>query len=1796
MNGTFIRVDGTGAELRYNTGIRNRGGASRIGPPNNYRVNFPHDAPWRDQIAVNLNSRYVHSQIIGSAIYQLAGIPAATAIPVRVRVNGQDLAEPDAPRMFGSYAQLEVVNGDFPENHMPLDSSGNLYRAYAVGAESGDLRFEGSNPDAYRDTYRKLSNQDEDDWSDLIQLTNVLNEAPDATFVEQLAAIADIDQWLRYLALDALLGNMETGLSFGSGDNYLLYHGDQSQRFILLPYDLDTLLGRARVAQRNRSIFAYTDTPGLRRFLTHPDLVPRYYQAFLDLIRDVYNPATLNPLFEHVLGGFIPAEEIEELKEFVVARTAGVLAQIPREFRITSGLPMVSGFPRTTLPATGLVGTADAVRTKSVLVNGVPARWSPFEREWALQPVGVAQTELLIPQGAVWRFLDDGSEQDARWRRGGFDDAAWSFGRAPLGYGDGDEATRIDFGPNPANKFITSYFRHEFHVPQPERISGLTIRLLRDDGAIVYLNGAEVARSNMPAGAVDFQTVASSWVGGALEEQFESIHVDPRLLRAGANVVAVELHQNSAIDFDASFDLVLEATTGQFTGGVALRPGINRVHVEAFDAPGGGGNLVHRDFLDIWYDGVPAFRPGELDRRLNELARFGQLAPFAISGGVLSTDTVLAPIGAAYRVTGDIVVPAGVTLTILPGTSVFFAEHTGITVQGGRLVAAGEPFSEIRLTRVPGSPGTWDGIQLEDTLADNRIRHAIVEYAVSDDGMIGLENSRLVVESSTLDHSDRFRIRSENSSLVVRDSIFTDIFGPNEPPTTDNSSEHIGGSGILDGGVFLVENNYFGTTKGHNDAVDFDTAELPGPIPIIRNNYFAGGGDDGIDIEADALIEGNTFVNFLKDGFNVAIGDANSISAGGGRNYYVARNDFYNVDHAVQVKDDAFLYFENNTVVQSVVSAIYFELEDRSPGRGATVESSIFHDVTRAFDAIGPNTTLTVNRSIVPEGAVSLGQGNSSEDPRLRAPQAGDFSLRPGSPAIGAGQFGRDMGSHVPGGVWVSGIPTSSGASTSHTARVGGPAVATYQFRLNGSDWNGARSTDEPIELRGLTNGRNELAVRATNIAGELLDERYGLATFSWDIDNTAPRVVINEVLAINDSVAGREGRFSDLIELYNPSGKAVDLAGMSISDAEDRPDRYVFAAGTLLGAGEYLTLVADNDSSTGGIHLRFSLDGQGEGVFLFDKLSAGGALIDAVRFGPQVADRSIGRVGGEGQWTLTQPTFGAPNLPSRLGDVTRLRINEWVTSGQVQLDDDFIELYNGDPLPVELSGLTISDDPVARPDRHRLPPLSFVGGHGFVVLIADDRPNATDNHLGFQLANDFESIGLFDDALNRLDQVFYYSQSTDRSEGRFPDGADAIAFTALPTPGFANRAEQSRDVSLVPWNGTWAFDDSGTDRGTAWRDPAYDDSSWKQGSGIFAFETAVLPPSVNTDLAIGPTTYYFRTKFFVEDDPRNVVLSASALIDDGAVIYVNEHEIVRLGLGDGRVSFDTRANRGVGNAVTEGPFVIPAEWVVKGENVIAVEVHQISPRSDDVVFGLEMVGTRQLVDQELTNNLRLIDSLRISEVMYDPPGGSQYEFVEFHNAGDGAVDVGGVRITGGIEYVLPSLTLAGGQHLVLAKDPAAFRARYGTSVDILGPYQGRLENAGERLVLMLADWGDLAILRFDYDSSWIPAANGRGSSLEIDDVHGRAVDWTEGRNWHASAMTGGSPGRADFASPLAVGDANADGRLDAADLIRVLQAGKYRSSEPAVWYEGDWNGDLKFDELDIVAVLQSGNYGKGPR
>lgn len=164
---------------------------------------------------------------------------------------------------------------------------------------------------------------------------------------------------------------------------------------------------------------------------------------------------------------------------------------------------------------------------------------------------------VFLAAGSTWKYIDLGLNLNPAWRTNGFNDGGWKSGKARLGYGDPGMATTIGFGLDSNNKYITTYFRNRFTVAGLSRVTDLTARLSRDDGAVIYVNGIEVARSNMPEGNITSATTANSAAGGADETIFFDIPLDRGVLREGENVIAVEVHQSGAGSSDLGFDLEL---------------------------------------------------------------------------------------------------------------------------------------------------------------------------------------------------------------------------------------------------------------------------------------------------------------------------------------------------------------------------------------------------------------------------------------------------------------------------------------------------------------------------------------------------------------------------------------------------------------------------------------------------------------------------------------------------------------------------------------------------------------------------------------------------------------------------------------------------------------------------------------------------------------------------------------------------------------------------------------------------------------------------------------------------------------------------------------------------------------------------------------------------------------------------------------------------------------------------------------------------------------------------------------
>lgn len=171
----------------------------------------------------------------------------------------------------------------------------------------------------------------------------------------------------------------------------------------------------------------------------------------------------------------------------------------------------------------------------------------------------------------------------------------------------------------------------------------------------------------------------------------------------------------------------------------------------------------------------------------------------------------------------------------------------------------------------------------------------------------------------------------------------------------------------------------------------------------------------------------------------------------------------------------------------------------------------------------------------------------------------------------------------------------------------------------------------------------------------------------------------------------------------------------------------------------------------------------------------------------------------------------------------------------------------------------------------------------------------------------------------------------------------------------------------IMPFVSPWRYLDVGpTNLGTAWIAPSFNDSSWPVSNALFVAKNGtpgdcVIP--LNARISLTGTngaqnlSYFFRTHIELSAYPSNVTkLFLSIVADDGAVVYLNGQELYRIGMPTGPVNWDTLANRTEGTPyLIYGPFEVPTTNLLYGDNVVAVETHQVNNTSSDIAHALQL-------------------------------------------------------------------------------------------------------------------------------------------------------------------------------------------------------------------------------------------------
>jgi len=967
-------------------------------------------------------------------------------------------------------------------------------------------------------------------------------------------------------------------------------------------------------------------------------------------------------------------------------------------------------------------------------------------------------------------------------------------------------------------------------------------------------------------------------------------------------------------------------------------------------------------------------------------------------GPLITSDTVLSAAAGPWFFPVDTVIQKQATLSIEAGAMVYFGENAQLEIRG-QLMISGEPNRPTTLTVPPSTSHRWRGIRWIDSDLPNRLSHVNISYVSADAPAVETNGSRLELIGVTFRDLPGTAIRFSDSALVATDCSFEQAASGPLPVVT--------GSGFAGDTPVLFRRNHFAATNRPAPLFAFDGQGQLAAWLELRGNRFSGGAREAIALSrCNSFLWENRFHNFRhpeSPAKHSTIVSINGTRDGAWSKAVLARNQLGQADVALRLSGRVSLVAHNNQFSDcAVYVAEFIGMPDDSKNEWT---NNLFERCTALFP---PGWTDEVTHSLFAHTPFRPGAGNIEV------------------PAVTANGMGRLGGGVGPEGkrLVLGGAPVSPTPNRNTALTIWGPGLSHYRFRLDGGNFGEPKPIAEPVILAVKTEGQHTLEFLGRDAAGEWTPSPH---TLSWFVSDEASPLLISEVKAVD----------GDWVEIHNRSQFSVNLSGMSLTDDPDTPAKFVFLDGAELGPSERI-VVTGGDRETPGLSLGFSLADDGESVALFDLPARGGRLLDIVVYGPQLLDRSIARL--PGGWGLAEPTPGQTNRPAPLGVASALRINEWLAKSNGNSNNDFVELFNGSALPVSLRNVSLTDRPLRQTNHRLFQALSFIGAGEALAFQAGGGAR----QLGFQLSADQGLIALFDGDGEIIDQVWYAPQTPGVSMGRVPDGATAIEPLPLPSPGSLNPTKPvinpaPAEVTLVEMEALWRYYQEANAPPADWANPGFDDAVWPIGRALLAKESSPMPAPVNTPLALGPRTFYFRTRFNWSSDTPPTRLQLWAVVDDGAILHLNGKEMLRLGMpSDAAPDHEMLAGRNIINATLEGPFDLDPALLQSGENTLGVEVHQVSGNSSDIVFGLRLEaettsvgGAPGLVINELLADNRSLGGTR----------GGYPDWVELYNPLAVPVNLSGMGLSDSPDsphrFIIPmGSVIDAGSYAVFECDP----------------------------------------------------------------------------------------------------------------------------------------------------------------
>ena len=467
---------------------------------------------------------------------------------------------------------IEYVNGEL-RGVLNLREPNNDKYAYA------NFGYDDEELDAFENN--EFKNGDDKAFKHLCELGARVN---DPGIYDEIRTLLDVDEFINYMAAEFYIGNDDW-----PENNVKAYRSTLDGRFRFVSFDLDYAFnpwGRTISSSLNdygpNAPEKPVDTVILfLNLLKHNGFRKQFIDTFCLMGGSVFEIQRASSIIDELVAHVKPMTDLMQQKGLRDGHnTENSANKIKQELngrlsRMISALQQASAMRLSGIKKHNVQLAAD-IEGADLFINGLQVPHAYFNGQLftpvsieAKAPVGytfagwkknATATNQIVKKNDIWKYYDKGAAPN-NWTAASFNDNAWASGQAPLGYKMTGVKTTVSYGSDSNQKNPTTYFRKTINLSStPTRSDIFLLNYEVDDGFVVYVNGREAGRYNMPGGNITFNSFSSSYASDT--PLTGTLELSSSLFTSGNNVIAVEIHNNSYTSSDQYWAAELFTTMG----------------------------------------------------------------------------------------------------------------------------------------------------------------------------------------------------------------------------------------------------------------------------------------------------------------------------------------------------------------------------------------------------------------------------------------------------------------------------------------------------------------------------------------------------------------------------------------------------------------------------------------------------------------------------------------------------------------------------------------------------------------------------------------------------------------------------------------------------------------------------------------------------------------------------------------------------------------------------------------------------------------------------------------------------------------------------------------------------------------------------------------------------------------------------------------------------------------------------------------------------------------------------------